>query len=116
MAIQPKYKAGGTARFVCTPYDDKGENFVPSELTWSLYRHGQIVNGREDVVVNIPGDFYEDQDDGLQKTDILLQGDDLIGGSQYLVLQGRYTSDAGSDLPLNEWHEVPVEYPPWERY
>ncbi len=79
--------------------DDDGLAVTPETMKWSLVdKNNAIINNREDIVLS-----------GLaSEMDIVLSGDDLeilAGKSQekrFLVMEGTYTSSAGSDLPLKD--------------
>lgn len=87
----------GSTFIVNVTFRDEDENLVTpnSGSTWSLYTSdGTVVNERTDV------DFVEDT-----SVDIVLSGDDLKPDDDrvlYLLLEGTYNSDAGSNLPFKE--------------
>lgn len=83
----------------CSFTDEDGDAVAPDTLSWSLTdEDGTIINSREDVAVTSPS----------ASEDIVLSGDDLalVSGHEederYLVLEGTYTSDAGTGLPIRD--------------
>ena len=75
-------------------HDEAGSPMIPSTISWSLLDdQGEIVNNREDVVV-----------EPSTSIDIVLSGDDLdikkneIAESRICVISGRYNSSYGTDL------------------
>jgi len=82
-----------TANFI----DENGEAFSPVTLNWSLTDpSGNIINDREDVVVESPESTEH----------IVLSGDDLAIGTNYpcwrrFCLSGTYDSTLGNGLPIN---------------
>jgi len=99
--ITPKFNQGGTGVLDVSFHDENGTPIVPNSVTWSLYARGQIVNEREEVSIA-----------AQQSVEIVLSGDDLVGGWQWLEVKARYDSSAGSDLPLVEWQKISVEERP----
>jgi hypothetical protein len=94
-------KAVERSTFVVTVsfLDEDDSPVIPNSATWSLVDiRGDIINGREDVVIS-PLD---------STVDILLSGNDLVvtGGhdedKRYLVVEAVYDSDLGSGLPLKD--------------
>jgi hypothetical protein len=102
MSIYPTLVKGSTGAFTVEFFDEAGEVVVPNSVSWSLYQQKQIVNEREDVSVS-PASSIE----------IVLSGNDLVGGVQYLVVEGTYDSSAGSDLPLRDWVAFNVKTISW---
>jgi hypothetical protein len=80
-------------------YDDEDQEVAPDTMAWSLTdEDGNIVNNREDIEISGPE----------QVEYIVLFGNDLaiLDGEhgeeeRNLVFEGTYTSNRGSDLPLN---------------
>ena len=107
MAVQSKYRAGSTAIFTISFFDENNDSPVPNEAFWSLCNYGSIVNGREDVEIT---QFYTDSD-GVTKADIVLSGDDLVPGYLTLVVEYKYDSDAGTNLPDRNWITFTVTGP-----
>lgn len=74
--------------------DDSGAACAPTTLQWTLTdSSGTVVNDRSDVVVESPSSV----------TYIVLYGNDLDPTSdavRYLLVEGTYNSDRGSDLPF----------------
>lgn len=80
-------------------YDENDVAVAPDTMTWSLVdEDNNIINNRNEVSISSPE----------TSEDIVLSGDDLSITSghdeeeRYLVLEGTYTSDAGSGLPLKD--------------
>lgn len=78
--------------------DDAGASVVPNSLTWTLTDgDGTIINSRDGVTISPDS-----------SVDIVLSGDDLaVGGAsddliRYLLVEGTYDSDAGSNLPIKD--------------
>ena len=94
-------KAVEKSTFVITATftDDDDNPVTPDLMKWSLTdKNSVIVNNRENIVLS-----------GLaSEMDIVLSGKDLAilegksSEKRFLVLEGTYTSLAGSDLPLND--------------
>jgi hypothetical protein len=85
--------------------DEDGGVVVPDSLQWSLVdEFGDAVNGRKDVSVTSP----------QSSEDIVLSGDDLVidagrdEQTRWLVIEGTYTSTAGSGLPIKDQVEFIV--------
>ena len=78
--------------------DEAGNSVTPDSLKWSLVdRKKRIVNNRKDVEIT-------SLDTSI---DIVLSGDDIaIDGDgeveRWIVVEGTYTSDAGSGLPFRD--------------
>lgn len=77
--------------------DEDGNAVTPSTLKWTLTDDaGNVINSREDVSIA-----------PASSVDIVLSGDDLaLSGYgpafRILTIEGTYSSDAGSDLPLKD--------------
>ncbi len=110
MSVLQAFNEGGTAIITVTFEDESDNPVVPNSANWSLYSQGQVVNGRDEVPVN---SFYTENE--KSKADIVLQGDDLIGGGAYLIVKGDYDSDAGTNLPFRFWTEIPVNRMPFSQ-
>ena len=99
--ISGVYRAGGTAVFRVVFKDEDGTAVVPNTATWTLLRGGQVLNNRKDVSIT-----------PAATVDIVLSGDDLVGGTQHIVIDAVYDSSAGSGLPLRMWASFDVARPP----
>lgn len=84
--------------------DEDANAAAPDELKWTLTTlSGVVVNGRADVIVT-----------PAATVTIVLKGDDLQildwqdDGKRLLTVEGTYTSDAGTGLPINEEYEFTV--------
>ena len=95
----------GTAIITVTCADENGDAVNPDSLTWSLVdRSGNAINSRKDVSISSP----------TSSEDIVLSGDDLVVPDGYdsvkrwVVIEGTYSSDAGSGLPLRDQCEFTV--------
>ena len=86
---EPVY-AGSTITISVKFLASDGSSLDPKTAYWSLYRDGQIVNGRENVELTNPSSVVN----------ITLSGDDLIGGTQMLYVKAYY---GASDWPLVRW-------------
>jgi hypothetical protein len=91
----------GTYIITVNFYDEDDVAVTPNSLTWTLSDvDGNVINSREDVVVNTPSSTEE----------IVLTGEDLAiqeGETDEIVLrkftvEAAYDSDAGSNLPLKD--------------
>lgn len=84
----------------CTFADEDGSAVVPSSIKWSLRNGaGNIVNGREDVVIAMPA----------SEITITLSGADLdydIGSSRFLTVEAVY---GGDSLPLVDEYEFTIK-------
>ncbi len=93
--IEPNEK--GTAIVTLAFTDEDGATVVPTSLTWQLQKlDGTIINSCTFATKTFSG------------TSIVLSGDDLAifgdtdSGQRVLSVQGVYSSDAGSDLPMKD--------------
>ena len=97
-----RFKAGGTGLIDVKFFDEDNLALTPNTITWTLINErNQVVNGRDGVVVPIPA----------ASISIFLQGADLVGGRQTILLCGTYNSNAGSNLPYKRWHTFWVDKP-----
>lgn len=91
----------------CAFTDETGAEATPTSLTWTLTDlSGNVINSRQDVAV--------DEADLAPSVDIVLSGNDLaVSGRRQvtlvLTIEGTYTSDAGSWLPLRDAVEILVD-------
>lgn len=73
-----------------------GTAVTPSSASWSLFdKDGDVVNSRSAVAISSLD----------TSVDIVLSGDDLqiaVGKTRKLLVQAVYSSDEGSNLPLND--------------
>ena len=99
--ISTVFRAGGTAVFRVAFKDEDDNAVVPNTATWTLLRGGSVLNNQEDVSIA-----------PAAVVDIVLSGNDLAGGQQYLVVKGEYDSSLGSGLPFRNWVSFYVERPP----
>lgn len=88
--------------------DENSDPVTPKAgLKWSLVKDDRttIVNEREDVVVASPASTIT----------IVLSGDDLAKEAgqlvtwRYLVVEGTYDGDLGSDLPIHDHLRFPIQ-------
>ncbi|HDM76324.1 MAG TPA: hypothetical protein ENG51_07620 [Deltaproteobacteria bacterium] len=77
--------------------DEQGNSVTPNELTWTLTdMNGNVINNRDQVSIT-----------PASSVDIVLSGDDLaLEGDapelRVLTVEGTYSSDLGSDLPIKD--------------
>ena len=98
--ITQKINEKSTAVFTVAVTDEDGKSVVPKSLSWSLVDLVEkVINDRLRVPVETPA----------ASNDIVLSGDDLAMGNptlreerRWLVVEGTYASDAGSDLPFTD--------------
>ena len=89
----------GTYVITITTKDENGDLVDPTTLMWTLTDlKGNVVNNREDVSISSPS----------SSEDVVLSGDDLqitdaLGRDRMFVVEGTYSSDLGTGLPLKEW-------------
>lgn len=88
-----------TAVFTASFKDEDGQATVPTAATWTLSdKAGAIINSRDSVTITSLA----------ESVDIVLSGDDLAISSGFdgraeervLTIEGTYTSDLGSGLPI----------------
>ena len=102
--VRPKEKS--TFIITATFRDEEGELVIPkSGLNWTLTdRQGNIVNGREAVVIS-----------PSTEVNIVLTGDDLAVDStldsvkRYLSIRGTYDSTYGTDLNITDEYEFEID-------
>lgn len=103
MSVSFGFNAGGTGVVVFTFENENGEPTIPVSAKWSLLRGGKYVNNKENQELS-----------GISspEVEIYLSGDDLVGGEQYIVVEGEYNSVSGGTLPFREWKAFEVFTPP----
>ena len=93
---------GGTYLVVFQFFDELDNAVVPTNIKWSLYNeHGEIVNGKEDVIITPPA----------SQVVLVLSGDDLLkasGAVRQILVESNYDSTYGTYLPLNDAVLFPV--------
>ena len=90
---------GGTIIISASFTDENGNAATPSELSYTLYNHANgVINGKENVSIT--------PDTAVSVT---LYGDDLPSGNLFFLVEGKYNSDAGSDLPIKAYAKFDVE-------
>lgn len=78
--------------------DEEGNDVTPTSMNWTLTdSDGNVINNRENVVVNSPS----------SSEDIVLSGDDLAVTDEnnrvrILTVEAVYSSSLGSNLPLKD--------------
>jgi len=96
MSIEILYEEaveGGTYIISMDFKDEKENNVIPYNLSWSLYNeYGNIVNDRQDI--NLLNDS--------SLVEVGLSGNDLEGGYETFVIKGNYDSDYGKNLPITD--------------
>ncbi len=84
--------------------DDSGVAMTPLTLTWSLTDlDGTIINSRNKVTATVATSY-----------DVVLSGDDLAlsagdSGNRRLLMEGTYTSSAGTGLPFRKTYQFAIE-------
>ena len=83
--------------------DEDGSAVAPDTLAWSLVdRNGTVINDRENVSVGGSPSLPSSSEDIVLFGDDLALADGYDEEERYLVLEGTYTSDAGTGLPLKD--------------
>jgi len=109
MAIDVSFRAGSSAYITVSFVDEYGSTFVPNDISWTLYRDGAVVNEQDAVTVSTDEVYSED---GVNKVDIGLYGNDLVRGTLYIVVQGTYNSTHKNNAPYRNWAELRVKEVP----